>query len=307
MFIFFGTGSNGKSIIIEHIYKKFFDKKFMSSMSLNALSKEDNAARKQLLTARVNFATEQKASSDIESDELKKIINGEDISIRRMYQDTITHAPKCKIMVAENRFARFKDTSEGTRRRLFMINFPNRFEKDPVKYKKIKNPRQYRVFPALYEEDIIKNLNNELPAILNIFLDGLEELRKNHWNIIESKNSEDIFNEYIKESDYVGSWLEENFEKDDNEKESLSVKEVLNKYREWWLYHFPEKKFDMSTKLLGRRIKELFRIDSHQLVVRIGEDNITTTSVYYLKTKIDETWELIHNSQPTNDLKQMSF
>lgn len=299
MFIFYGGGSNGKSLLIDYVYKLFFDRKFISSLSLNVLSNEASTARKQLLTSRVNFATEQRAG-DLESEELKKVVTGEDISIERKYEDNINFKAKCKILIAGNRFIRFKDTSEGLRRRLLIFHFKNRFETNKKKYLSLVNPASKRIFPAADKDALTSALFAERSAILNMFLDGLQRLKDNNWQFYESENSEEIFNEYLEESDYLGTWLEEHFVPTPDATMHIGVKEIQDNYRKWWEYNFPDKKFDVSTKLMGRRIKDIFRIDSHRVNIFI-DGKSTTTTVYYLSLKNKCFTEEIQSNTPTQE------
>lgn len=307
MFIFYGNGSNGKSVLIDHVLKKFFDRRFVTSLSLNAISNEESTARDELLRSMVNFSTEQK-SGDIESEELKKVISGEDISIYRKYLSVVNHKPRCKIVVAGNRFMRFKDTSDGTKRRLLIFKFMNKFEPDDSKYRKAKNMGEARVFPALPKDTIINGINNELSAILNRFLAGLDALRQNHWTFVESDNNRDTFKEYIDESDYLGSWLTNTFTTEPHidqegkpmKMETHSVRDILSMYRDYWEFNFPEKRFDVSTKLMGRRIKDIFRIESRIVMIRLN-GRMSSTSCYDINLIKDEVWEMINNSQSSNN------
>ena len=306
MFIFYGGGSNGKSMLIDYAFKIFFDKKFISSLSLNVLSKEESPSRKQLMTSRVNFATEQKTTNALESDELKKVITGEDISIMRKYEDTITFAPKCKILIAGNRFMRFHETSEGIRRRLLIFNFKNRFETNRRKYLAIANPREQRVFPAGNKDAMVEALYNERSAILNMFLDGLERLRNNNWQFIESDNSIEIFGEYLEESDYLGTWLQENFEPDEAKCSRFTAKEMQNSYREWWEYNFPDKKFDTSTNLISRKIRDIFRIQPEYVKIMLNNNHRSTVSAFFLKYKENKD-NLIWNETPSDSSRTQTL
>jgi putative DNA primase/helicase len=310
MFIFYGGGSNGKSILIDYIYKPFFPKQFTSSLSLNILSDDSSFNREPLIYSRVNFATEQKAS-DLESDELKKIITGEDVEILRKYNPKpLNHKTNTKLVVSGNRFMRFKDTSEGLRRRLMIFNFMNRFETNPMKYKKIVQPHKQRIFPAGNKDAMIEGLKEELPAILNTFLDGLRILRDNNWTFLESENNESVYKEYLNEADYLGTWLEETFVVDNDSTEYHTSKEILLMYKDWWEYNFPDKKFDTSTKLIGRRINDVFRVDSQKVNITIN-GNMSSAMSYAIKIRRDETWEMINNIQttepPKEEQQQMNF
>ena len=261
LFLFYGEGSNGKSIIMDHVYKMFFDKKFISALSLNVLSSETSPSRKQLLTSRVNFATEQRSGEAIESDEIKKIISGEDISIRRMYQDTITFRPKCKIMVALNKMFKMKDTSYGIKRRLFLINFPNQF-KIKQEYNREKNPEKRRIFLANNEDEVIDNIKKEKTAIFNLFIGALDVLRNDNWAFTETDNAEKILKEYNEESDPTGEWLKESYEMTEDETEPIMLKDLYKDYCLWYDENNHNRNYMVTNRTLAKRVRDLFRIES---------------------------------------------
>ena len=285
LFLFFGTGSNGKGIVMEHAYKMFFDKHFISALSLNTLSKDESSSRKLLLTSRVNFATEQKAG-DIESEELKKIVSGEDISIERKYQDAMTFKPNTKIIVSANRLPRFKDTTYGTDRRLMMINFQNQFVSQK-EYDRLRPVERERVFVAKDEDKLVGIMKKEKTAIFNLFIKALEDLRENNWRFNLSRSSESIFSEYKEDSDVVGTWLKDNYELSDSG--ALEVSFIFSDFNAWWRDNYGDKKGWVNTNLLGRSIKNIFRIKAGKEQVK-REDGKWTTASYYKIKRIDEKY-----------------
>ena len=128
MFLFNGGGSNGKSVLI-NTFSMFFTKTIIKPQ-ITALSLEEIAGdgfkKADLITSRFNQCTEGKKGF-VDSEEIKKVISGELISVRGIYKDTITFNPKTKIIVACNGLMGFNDSSEGIFRRIIIINFENQY------------------------------------------------------------------------------------------------------------------------------------------------------------------------------------
>jgi len=310
MFIFYGQGSNGKSIIMEHVYKLFFTKEHMSSLSLNQLSNEGDFSRYKLIKSRINFATEQKAGN-IESEELKKIISGETITIDKKNQDHISFEPNCKILIAANRLPYFKDTTYGTDRRLHIIMFPNKFM-PKEEYKKEINPEKRGIYQQANSDEMKASLKKEAPAILNIFLMALQDLRRNNWYFPVSESSQEIKKEYKQESDPVGSWIRERYtiSKKETAEDIVTARELLLLYSK---YHednsLSSKSLKITTRFITKKVKELFNIHSFK---HDGPDPITSKrtsgSAFYLKTKVNKEDEYLQatNADPTtNDIQHL--
>lgn len=265
LIVFSGNGSNGKSVLI-NVYKMFFARKFLAALSLSQLASEDGFARVKLLTARLNIATEMKGAK-IDSEEIKKIVSGEDITVNGKFKEPLTHLPNTKILVATNSAIYFNDTSYGTERRLYIIEFPNMFEEDEEKYKRIKDPAKFRIFKASNEDDLMANLEAEASGILNLFLSGLKTLRENKWKLKETKNSKKAMTEYKEESDTLGHWLMETYTTVDLDSidnvfaEGVSLDTMFTSFYTWYSENIPGKKFPYSKRTIAKRVREVFRVN----------------------------------------------
>lgn len=302
MFIFYGQGANGKSIIMEHVYKLFFTKEHMSSLSLNQLSNEGDFSRYKLIKSRINFATEQKAGN-IESEELKKIISGETITIDKKNQDHISFEPNCKILIAANRLPYFKDTTYGTDRRLHIIMFPNKFM-PKEEYDKEVNPQERGIYLQANSDEMKQNLKDEAPAILNMFLIALQELRQNNWYFPVSESSREIKKEYKQESDPVGSWIKGQYtmSKKESVEDIVTAKELLILYSK---YHednsLSNRGLKITTKFMTKKVKELFNIlpFTHYFSDPITSSRTSGPAFYLKKIKYKED-EILQQLQTPN-------
>lgn len=274
MFMFVGDGDAGKSIVIDNVYRMFIPGRYITSMSLNALADEESFSRAQIIGSRLNIATEQ-SGEKLNSEEIKKIVSGEPINIRKIYKGYFTYRPKMKVIVASNTMPYLNDTTRGASKRLFLVNFKNRFVKKE-EYARYVKPGESRIFLAKTKEEIINNFNKEKTAIFNLFLTYLDKLKANDWKIPDTKNALEIAEEYLEESDPLGSWLKENYERDCYATEfgGTMVNTVFNEFLDWYAESYPGQKPSYSLRGrrgIGRRIKEIFRIDKLPLR-RIGGD-----------------------------------
>lgn len=294
LFIFLGGGSNGKSMILD-IYKMFFDKKYITSISLDELSNVSGFGREQIITSRLNIASEQGGGKKggIDSNEIKKIVSGEEINVTRKYQRNITFRPNTKIIFSSNDRPYFADTSFGMTRRLTMINFKNEFifpETAPEKVKLIGRHRG--VFLGKEKQWLLDNFRKEMPAILNLFIAGLNMLRQDNWNIIKSKNAKDMQREYEEIADKPKTFLEECYEVDEDSLATIiPAREIYWHFVGW--YHSNVKNEDpkIHIQTFGQRIKEIFKIESQLVYKKNDKGVMERMRGYPLKEKTYEELE----------------
>lgn len=287
MFIFLGNGANGKSTLI-NIYKMFFAKKFLTSMSLMTLSaKNAGLEREQLVNSRLNIASEEKEGR-IDSEELKKIISGQDIDVRRKFKTGINLSPKTKIIVDSNGVPYFDDTSHGIKRRLLIINFNNEFLEGSDWERALAvhgDPNKYGIYQCKNYDEMIDKITLELPAILNMFLAGLNKLRKLHWKIPTGKHVRQSMEDYEEIADNWKTWMEDNYLLDNSESNfGITFNQIYNEYDTWYqdnfFKHCPHSKIKFA-----RRLKIYYKIKPSPKSYRDSGGKVTTETLYPLKRK----------------------
>jgi len=292
LFLFIGGGSNGKSILIE-IIKAFFPDKYVTSLSLNVMSNDESFNRNPLFYSKLNISTEAKVGKKVDSEEIKKISSGENISLRRLHKEGVSVKSKTKVVLAGNDFVYVNDTTTGMDRRFCMFSFPNQFL-PPNKYKKYKNPEKYNIYPAQNKDELIKAIKEERHAIFNTLLIYLDKLKKIDWKLPETENTERTMNEYKEGSDTLGSWLNEYYEVNENEFHAHpSSLDILNDFREYYEENFPGRRFKYSIQAVGKKIKQIFNLDSSRKErdIKITRTGITKTQrvrVYAVKRKTEK-------------------
>jgi putative DNA primase/helicase len=255
MFICLGEGSNGKGILFR-LMNSFFPVKYVTGLSLGEISDPKNMDRSQLIWSRLNISTEEK-NETINTEEIKKITDGEMISVSLKYKDKISIFPRCKLFVSSNHHMHFNDSSYGAKRRMFYFNFINRFY-DPESYRKLVRPEERHFFVGKPKEWINEQLNNERESILNLMIQGLKDLKADNWKFIESVNMEDLKEEQDSVNDPIGSWLLDHYELGEGE-DCLAAPEIYNEFVEYYNINYA-KRCPYSAITVGKRIRDVFRV-----------------------------------------------
>lgn len=279
MFFFLGDGANGKSILLE-IYQLFFPPDNISSLTLQQLSK-DTFMRSELLKSRVNIASETKGGK-IDSEEIKKIVTGEPVTIDIKYSKPISFRPFTKIIIASNSRPYFNDTSHGIMRRLHIIEFKSTFM-DKDQYNEEYNHKERRIFKKIPKDTIFKHINEEKSAIFNLFIKSLKNLKDMKFVLPESNNTKLIKTEYLEIADTLGTFLREYYEIDKDN--TLNIKDILNHFHSIYTENFPDKKFNYSTKGMGKNVKSIFKVEPVYKVLKNRDGVREKSTMYPLKLK----------------------
>lgn len=265
MFVFVGGGANGKSLLLA-AYSMFFDKKNVSYLSLEELSK-NTFIRSKLIGSRINITTESKGGN-IDSEEIKKIVSGEGITVDQKYKEHINYIPRTKLIVATNSRPYFNDTSNGIERRLFFLEFKNRFlpAKEFAAAQKNERYKYARLMLAKPKQEILDSFMEERDGILLFFMSGLKELKENNWQIIEGENSVRMKENFKMGNDMVSYWLKENYElcgeKDFN---VFTTAEMLDAYRTWYCENVNTRSLNLSSISMAQKIREVFFVEPTRL------------------------------------------
>lgn len=190
-----GDGGNGKSTFIDTI-AMIIGRRATSHIDLESLY--GTFGMDGLVGKRLNII-EEVHGNYYQSNKLKKLISGEQVTIDRKYKDQFTFRPQAKFVFAVNQMPRVDDTSTATERRICAVTFLNNFRKNP-------NVR-------LRSET--GQLHNELSGILNWMLDGIDDLIEKK-NFIVTKEQTAMLAEYRQENSSVEGFIAEclEFEKD---------------------------------------------------------------------------------------------
>lgn len=232
MAVLYGTGSNGKSVMLD-VITKLLGNANVSFVTLSALTCDDE--KRALIEGRLaNISHESNGELDIAM--MKQIISGEPTEVRVLYRGTHTMTDIPKLFTSYNRLPSTESTHGFFRR---WILFP------------------FEVIIPDEEQDIdlLQKLMVELSGILNWVLEALKGLVQRK-AFSKSERCDKALADFKKTSNSVLQFLDEKCEVGDEH--SISLADLYKKYTtycaEETLSRFGKKNFQEIVKNFGARM-----------------------------------------------------
>lgn len=198
-FILVGDGSNGKGVILRILAQLIGD----DNISRVGIQKYNTKFENYTLeNKKLNLDTDSSATRIEESENFKKAIAGETISVQRKGVDSVDIMPTHLHISAMNNLPSCADKSDGFYRRLIFINFPHRFGSN----EDLKQGKCDKVGDKNLLDDILKN---EMDIVLAWALDGLKRIRNNNYRHSVSSSSQALLNDYMAMTDSVRTFIED--------------------------------------------------------------------------------------------------
>jgi P4 family phage/plasmid primase-like protien len=190
LFLCYGSGANGKSVFLQIISQLLGDYAGAASFETFNAGNRNEAGYDLAVLKGKRLVTVIEANEDRFLDEAKvKAVTGQDlITCRFLHKNFFTYRPQFKIWMAMNHKPIIRGTDHGIWRRIHLIPFTQSFE-------------------GRADKDLVAKLSSELPGILNWALAGLRKWQDVGLEI--PKAVKDATEEYQRESDSIGQWIEE--------------------------------------------------------------------------------------------------
>lgn len=185
LFFLIGDGGNGKSLLLNILSALLGGSEHCSYLTFKELAEPKNENMLyDLFGKSANICGDTGKQKLKETDTLKKITGNDYIRARRLYKDSFNFKNHAKIILSFNRLPEVEDFSDGFKRRLRLIEFPNQFKEGAEGTNKnldkeiIEGGELEGVF--LWALEGLKRLmeNNTLSNTKSTALRGLEYARK---------------------------------------------------------------------------------------------------------------------------------
>ncbi len=152
-----GSGSNGKSMLLNHVKKLFGE----ACSTLSTSKMVERFGKAALNGKLVNICTEDEGEGGYlkHTAEIKALVSGEEITAEYKGKDLFKFKNVARMIFATNNIPKTRDRSHGWYRRQIIINFPNRFEKDMTKAREME-----------------RHMQEEQAGIFNWLLQGLRQV-----------------------------------------------------------------------------------------------------------------------------------
>ena len=154
-FIFYGNGSNGKSVLF-HVLEKLVGPENVSAVQPSQL--DNRFQRAHLFGKFVNLVTEIPENAELADAPLKSIVSGEKTTAEHKHQAPFDFHPFSTCWFGTNHLPHCRDFSDGTFRRAIIIGFNRKFE------------------GKSRDIHLKSKLEKELSGILNLALEALAQV-----------------------------------------------------------------------------------------------------------------------------------
>lgn len=216
-FFFYGSGANGKSVLLQ-ILRALFPDHLTTSQSLESLT-TNRFSLSTLAGKLINIANEEE-SKYLKSDVFKNLISSEPLTAERKYESSFTFTPNIKLFFATNRLPKFDGVDQAIRRRLILIPF-NTYVKPQDRD------------PSLAARIIA----SELPYIASWALQGAQRLIQRNYQFDLPTSSLHLLKEFEQEQSSTIEFMEENFNLNATaplqQDESFPAQKLYEAYREF--------------------------------------------------------------------------
>lgn len=214
LFMLYGRGSNGKSLFMR-ILERLLGVDMISHTSMKEIQRSGFAAS-ELYHRLANICGELEYNEIEDTRLLKQLCGGDVIQADRKYRNPIHFANYAKLIFLTNEVPSSRDTTEAFYRRLFLIEFPKKFEENPKLEVEISNA------------DAI-----EYEALLYVAIKTLEQLIHHSFVFTRHKNIDEIRELYLKLSSPLQTFIEENCDITRTQDDYIFKYDFKQRFAEW--------------------------------------------------------------------------
>jgi putative DNA primase/helicase len=213
LFFLFGTGSNGKSVLLSTVAGILGDYHQAAQIETFTVSNADRHPTEiaALCGARLVTATETEEGRRWAESRIKQLTGGDRVKARFMRQDEFTFMPTFKLAIAGNNKPSLRSVDEAIRRRFHLIPFT------------VTIPAEER------DRELTEKLKAEWPGILAWLIEGCLEWQTEGLTPPQTVLSATA--EYLEGEDAIAAWIEDRCERDPSAWESSTV--LFSSWTSW--------------------------------------------------------------------------
>lgn len=245
--VLLGQGQNGKSVYMRML-RAMLGPRNVSSLDVHVFGKQFQLAQ---LAGKLANIGDDISSAELSQDslaEFRKVATGEEVYTDVKGKEGFSFVPRCTLVFSANTFPSFDDSTRGTTRRLFPIEFRHTYSADD---------------PG-YDPNISAKLTTEesCRALILLAIDGLRSvIAKNGFT--PNHASERLLGEIKLKGDTVLQWIDDA----GVSKESLTMRATADAYVDYtsWCGADGGVKNPVNRNTFTGRIKAIFRLDSAPL------------------------------------------
>ncbi len=218
-FIFYGNGSNGKSLLAD-IIREVCGHDNCSSSTLTQLGERFGV--QTIFKKRVNISSEHESKAALNTQQLKLITGEDSILIEEKYRNPFSIKPYVKLIILLNNHMHVTDKSHGFFRRCVVIPFNKRYV----------DSHETRSSNESYKDKNLKaKLLSEIEGIFTWTLKGYQRLIQNGYNLSESNACNEALRDFYRQINPIKVFIDERLIKSPSEKTLKN--DVINDFKQW--------------------------------------------------------------------------
>jgi len=267
--IWTGTGSNGKSILIDLIKNSLGDYAVVlpTSMITSKRGSSTSANPELVKTKGVRFCVlqEPEENAQINTGVMKELCAGDEQTARGLFSNPIRFHPQFTIVMTCNHLPNIPSNDGGTWRRINVIEFKSKFKSNPddenINEKKADTGLLVKIDSQVFKE-----------AYLSIIVEQYKQYSK--CGIKEPEEVIKYTMDYQQRSDFYEQFINDHIVKTDDKKDIIKITEIYQCFSKWFKFEFNGQKIPKKMDL--------------KMQLRDKLSNMFSTGWKYYKLKEDE-------------------
>ena len=241
-FIFYGSGSNGKSLLAD-IIREVCGHENCSSTNLMQLGERFGA--QTIFKKRVNISSEHESQVALNTQQLKLITGEDHILIEQKYHNPFSIKPYVKLIVLLNNHLKVTDQSHGFFRRCVVIPFNKRYAD---KHEVISDKESYK------DKNLKTKLLTEIEGIFVWALEGYQRLVKNGYNLSESRACNQALKDYYTQINPIKVYIDERLTKAPSERTLKNA--IFEDFKKWCVNNDLDEYERITSQMFWRQFKK---------------------------------------------------
>lgn len=236
LYIFTGSGSNSKSIILNLVQKALGDYYCILPIALLTQKRtSSNAAQSELVRTkgrRLSVMQEPGENEKLNIGLMKELSGGDRILCRGLFQEAIEFKPQFKMIMTCNELPEVGSDDGGTWRRIRVVEFTSKFVDNPDP----KNPRE---FPM--DQDLTEKLDRWSDTFISMLIEHHKEMGDIK-NMVEPAEVRIATEGYKKNNDIIGQYVGDKLEKDETATTRFQLNPLFSDFKSWATQIIPKGK-----------------------------------------------------------------
>lgn len=233
MYIWTGSGSNGKSVLLKFITSLFNTYSATVSVSMFTEKRANSSAATpdvySTIGKRLVSMQEPDSDSIFRTGLIKEMTGNDEMTARALYQDPVLFTPQFKIICCCNELPKIQDADDGgIWRRLKVIRFESKFL-DPQKYEDAKSRDEENIYPV--DTHLIERLERAGTIFMNELIQEWYPIYKR--GVVLPDPVIKSIREYNSSNDYMQQFIDMCVDISDDANIAVKDIDLYNRYKQW--------------------------------------------------------------------------